>query len=461
MLLRRLQYWSGFTVVRWQLILTVILLLISWRYFNANYEKEKDPQQWFVIDKYFLLIFWTTISLFGFSILSAVSAWLFFLYRKSQKKIGLQTQFGKDINSDKAVAGKVPVTITLSSVFRPLLGTVRARLIFAGMKVSDVVLLDQNIYEKRSIVRKAIRGTGETELHDRGIYDVEEVQILFSDMFRLIALPYTLHVSQQLYTLPQELKAKQVKAEPNATEEQTQRIEIPKKVEGEFINYKDFETGDDVRRIVWKIYARSGQLVVRIPETKDPYASHLYFYASFYDGMNNSPDGIFETELLNTYKDKVRNLFEALEKNNYEVRLPLDQETQKLAGMSDKRNELFQITAAHWQKNMEPVKYVNSGKAAFVTLSSMVPAGDVAQLLGNIPFNVPVVVVRLSDAIVSPFRIRFKSLFFIPEKKANDKLRQPWLISPLRSRLLENERTILRMLQQRGNSWMISAAEHT
>jgi hypothetical protein len=200
---------------------------------------------------------------------------------------------------------------------------------------------------------------------------------------------------------------------------------------------------------------------VRIPETKDPYASHLYFYASFYNAINSSSDGIFETELLNAYKDKVRNLFEALEKNNYEVRIPYDQETQRLPGMSDKKNELFHITSAHWQKNMEPVKYINPGKAAFVCLSSMVPAAHVAQVLGTLPFNIPVVVVRLSDAIQSPFRIRLKNILFIPEKKANDNLKQPWLISPLRSKLLQNERDILRMLQQRGNSWMISAVETT
>jgi hypothetical protein len=462
MLLRRLQYWSNFTVVRWQLILTAILLLVAYNYIDTHYGKVKTEDPWYSIAIYFDLIYWMLGILFGFSFISVLSSWLFFVYRKKNKMIGLQTQFGKDANADKgAEAGKVPLTVTLSGVLRPFLGTVRARLIFSGMKMSEPVLLDENIYERKSIMRKAIRGTGQTELHDRGIYDVEEVQLLFGDMFRLIVLPYTIHVSQQLYTLPQELKETRIKAEPNATEEQTQRIEIPKKVEGEYINYKDFESGDDVRRIVWKIYARSGQLVVRIPETKDPYASHLYFYASFYNGMNSSPDGVFETELLNAYKDKVRNLFEALDKNDYEVRIPSDQEVQKLPGMSDKKNELFQITAANWQKNLQPVKYVASTKAAFVSLSSMVPSSEVGQLLGNIPFNVPVVVVRMSDAILSPFRIRIKNIFFVPEKNASDSLRKPWLISPLRSKLQQNEREILRMLQQRGNGWMISADDKT
>jgi hypothetical protein len=453
---RRIQYWSNFTVIRWQLILTALLIWAAWYYLDSEFSRDKTSDQWKAITAFLMLAKWTLVYLFGFSLLSVLCSWGFFLLRKKNKRIGLQTQFGKDVSLEQgAEAGKVPLTITLSGVLRPFLGTVRARLIFAGMKMSEVVLLDENVYPKRSLVRKAIRGTGETELHDRGIYDVEEVQLLFSDMFRLIAIPHTIHLSQQLYTVPQEMKEKELKAEPNATEEQTHRIEIPKKIEGEYINYKDFESGDDVRRIVWKIYARSGQLVVRIPETKDPYASHLYFYASFYNGQANSGEGLFETELLNSYKDKVRNLFEALEKNGYEVRIPYDQDVQRLPGMSDKKNDLFQIAAAHWQKNMEPVRYINSSKAAFVSLSSMVPANEVGQLLGSLPFQVPVVVIRMSDAITSPFNIRLKSIFFIPERSASESLRKPWIISPLRSKLLQNEREIQRMLQMRGNSWML------
>ena len=75
--------------------------------------------------------------------------------------------------------------------------------------------------------------------------------------------------------------------QPKKTEETNMRIEEMRKVEGELLNYKNFETNDDVRRIVWKIYAKNKELVVRIPETNDPYASHIYFYASFYNAISN------------------------------------------------------------------------------------------------------------------------------------------------------------------------------
>lgn len=460
MLLRRLQYLSNYTVVRWQLLLSALMVLIAGRWLKSQYgETIQEPEAtdlWLVM-RGFISILWGVLAvLFGFSIFTSAAAWLFFVFRARNKKIGLQTQFGE---GQKAEAGFVPVTITVLGVFRPFLGSVRARLVFTGKKLSEPIVLDKTIYKPKSIARHAISGTGKTLLHDRGIYDVEEVQLQFCDLFRFIAIPYTMHVSQQLYTLPQEQKALEVKAQPNTTEEQTHRIEIPKRVEGEYINYKDFETGDDVRRIVWKIYARSGNLVVRIPETMDPYASHLYFYASFYNGMNESPEGHFETELLNCYKDKVRNLFEALQKNGFDVRIPHDQEVPKLSGMSDKKNEMFHIAAAGWQKDKPPALFVHSGKAAFVCVSSLVPVSEITQLLNDLPLNVPIVAVKMSDAIRSPFSVKLKNIFFRPERLPADKLSQPWLLSPLRSRLQKNERELSMLFQRRGNSWVIPCSD--
>jgi len=224
-------------------------------------------------------------------------------------------------------------------------------------------------------------------------------------------------------------------------------------VEGEHVNYKEFEAGDNIQRIVWKIYAKSGQLVVRIPETKDPYASHLYFYASFYHGFNLQA-GVFETELLNVYKDKVRNLFEALQRNGSDVRIPQDQEVPRLAGLSEKKNELFQITAASWQKEQTPAMFVNYNKAAFVCFPSLAPVNEIETVLKNLPLSVPIVVVKLSDAIPSPFQLSVKDIFFKAGKQPSDNLRQPWLLSSLRRELIRNEKEIEPILKQRGNSWL-------
>jgi len=453
MLQRLSLYWINHLVVRWQLILTIAVLWLGSAWLKAHYGQD-DSNLWIVMQQFLLIIQWVIIGLFSISLFTAVSTWLFFVYKVKQKQIDLQVQFGE---GQRAEAGFVKLIMTLSgSVIRPLLGTIRARLIFKEKRLSDVILLDNDVFKKRGLVRQAIKGTGKIMLHNRGIYDVEKVHLLFCDMFSLVALPCSVPFSQQLYTLPKEQERSKVSAQPNSTEEQKYRIEIPKRVEGEYISYKEFESGDNIRRIVWKIYAKSGQLVVRIPETKDPYASHLYFYASFFEGMDLQ-QGVFDAELLNMYKDKVRNLFEALEKNGYDVRIPQDQEIPKLSGMSDKKNELFQITAATWQKASPPSTYVNVGKAAFVCLSALTPVSEIEILVRNMPMNVPIVVVTLSDSIPSPFQISLKDIFFRAEKHPVDKLRKPWFISPLRQRIQKNEVEIEKVLKVRGNAWMASA----
>ena len=448
-------YWSKLAGIRWQFILSVAIIWMVSLWLRTEYGQD-DSNLWLVMNQFLRLVQWTIIGLFVISFLAALSTWAFFLNSVKNKTVTIQTKFG---DGQKAEAGLVPLSVLIfGPVLRPLLGTIQARLVFSEKRISERLILDTNVPRPRHWWRQAIRGSGQTMLHDRGIYDVESVMVFFCDMFGLVSLPCKVPMTQQLYTLPRARDEQKVKAHPNATEEQKHRIEIPKRVEGEYVNYKEFETGDSIQRIVWKIYAKSGQLVVRIPETKDPYASHLYFYASFFHGFNLQ-GGAFETELLNVYKDNIRNLFESLQHNGYDVRMPQDQEVPKLSGLSEKKNELFQITAASWQKENAPNKFVNISKAAFVCLSSLSPVAEVETILRNLPLSVPVVIVKLSDAIASPFQISVKDIFFKPEQQPADNLRQPWLISSLRRELIKNEKEIAAVLKQRGNSWLTNTIE--
>jgi len=403
------------------------------------------------MNQFILLAQWTIVILFGISLITALATWLHFLYQVKRRSVDVLARFG---DGQKAEAGWVPFWVVINGVvLRPLLGSIQASLVFSGKRLSSPAILDGNVRKPRHFWRVGIKGTNHTLLHDRGVYDVESVIVSFCDMLGLVSLPCTVPFNRQLYTLPQPLTSQSVKAQPNTVEEQKHRIEIPRRVEGEYVNYKEFETGDNIRRIVWKIYAKSGQLVVRIPETRDPYASHLYFYASFFHGFDVKNDA-FERELLNVYKDRVRNLLEALQRNGYDIRMPVDQEVPKLPGVDEKHNELFRITAASWQNQTPPSQFVNPSKAAFVCFSSLTPASEVQTILQNIHNSIPVVVVKLSDAIPSPFRITVKDLFFRPEKKPSDKLRQPWLLSSLRRNLIKNEHEMSDLLKTRENAWM-------
>lgn len=452
-LLRYAGYWSKQAGIRWTLLLSfgAFWFLLAW---IRNEYGQDDSSLWLVMRLFTQLVQWTLVGLLALSVLSALSVWLHFRHQVKSRRLALDVRFG---DGQKAEAGWVPIAVSIQGqVFRPFFGSIQARLVFADRTLSQPVLLDSSLVRPRHFWRSGVYGNGRTLLHDRGIHDVEQVLFNFVDMLSLVSLPATLDAVQQVYTLPRPQPPREVKAQPHSTEEQKHRIDVSKRVEGEYVNYKEFESGDNIQRIVWKIYAKSGQLVVRIPEIKDPYASHLYCYVSYFNSLSKE-SGAFEKELLNVYKDYVRNLYEALLRNGYEVKLPADQEVPKLAGVGEKKKELFQIAAANWQQQQPPSTFVSSGKAALVCLSSLAPPDEVAAVMKKVPEAIPVMVVKLSDAIPSPFRFRVKDLFFAPEEQPADRLSRPWLLSGVRRELLRREKELEAVVRQRQNCWLTSA----
>lgn len=456
-LIKNTSYWSKQAGLRWQFLLAGVVLWAVAKWLTSEYGQD-DSNLWLVMRLFLQFVAWTVIGLCLIGLTTALSTWFYLRYLITHQRAQLQVRFADGQNTN---AGWVKLNVALmgNTIIKPLLGSIQTHLVFQGKRITEKIVLDEAIPKPKHWWRLGICGSGLALLNDRGIYDLEKVMVSVVDMLGLVALPVNIPFTQQLFTLPRPLPDQRASAQPNATEEQVHRIDIPKRVEGELVNYKEFETGDNISRIVWKIYAKSGELVVRIPETKDPYASHLYFYVSYYHGFK--PDaGAFDTELLNVYKDQVRSLFEALQKNGYDVRLPHDQEIPKLSGLSEKKSELFQITAAGWQANVLPTAFINLKNVAFVCLPSLVPSQEIEQLIQKLPARVPLVVIKLSDAIPSPFKINLKDIFFKPEPQPTDHLRQPWLLSGLRRDLIRNEKKIESILKQRDGSWMAGVIEN-
>jgi hypothetical protein len=206
---------------------------------------------------------------------------------------------------------------------------------------------------------------------------------------------------------------------------------------------------------MWKVYARTGQLVVRIPETMDPYASHVYFYTSFYNGFNIPGSDNFLKELLNAYKDHLRSAYEGLLSKDYEVRLIPDQMIDDEQLFQTPAAAVKAISLACWREDVVPSEFVNPKKAGAVCVSSCVPVQELGHLLNQLHESVPVVVVALSGTIPSPLHVNLKTLFFIPEPTPVDGLKRSWLLHPLRKRLQDNENKIIQLLKSRANTTLI------
>lgn len=449
-MLSRLRYWSAFTFFRWQFLLLVSGGYIVYRYLVAFF-LNAGLIEWPRVEVWMKILGWATLYLCLLSIITLIASYVYFRVKEHQGKIKVSLFMPEGKTPQ---AGKVKVEIEIEKILRPLFGSVEVRLLFPEWNLTDNILLSEN---KGIFLNplNTISGSGWIDLHHRGRHQAEEVQILFTDMLKLVTLPVTLQSVNKLLTLPRELKQEEFQIFPSATEEEDVRIPIPKRIQGELLNYKDFESGDDIRRIVWKIYARSGELVVRVAETRDPYASHVYIAPGFYNNLIDEFDHDAGQELLNFYKDYLRQVYSAVSANNSKVRLLHDQDFNSEEADKELSANLLYLATAKWQTESKPYEALVQPKTAVVCLSSATDASELIALTEYLPIHVPVIVFALSTCIEAKMVPGMKKFFFKNETDPLDDIRSGWWISPLRRKLKLNEQKIQGILRARGNSWLM------
>ncbi|MEO5783231.1 MAG: DUF58 domain-containing protein, partial [Ginsengibacter sp.] len=280
-------------------------------------------------------------------------------------------------------------------------------------------------------------------------YKVNNTIIYFEDMFQFFSFAASIPAKDNFFTQPDNNTTSEIKVQPKKTEDTNVRIEQIRKVEGEFLNYKNFENNDDVRRIVWKIYAKNKELVVRVPETNDPYASHVYFYASYYNAMAVGIYGDFFAPFLNYYKTRVWNSYQQLSKQNVLIKYIPDQEP-KLSFADDPLEKVkYIISTSEWQTQKDLQQYFKKEEASVLCISSLIDAKEVEQILDRTGKDLVIIFVQLSKAF-SKIQIKdwLQWVFIKPEEDGLDKMRLMWNISPLKRKITENENKIKALLNK-------------
>ncbi|HRI22367.1 MAG TPA: hypothetical protein PLA68_15505, partial [Panacibacter sp.] len=226
---------------------------------------------------------WFIAAIIIVALLSALVSFIVFLWKKRKNGIHFSV-------TTTAVKGEIKdnpaqkIHIKISPLLKPLLGFVKLRLQYDEQQYSDKFALVQD--NEKKLISLNYAGDYQWNLPEIKEYHVEKLIVYFEDLFQFFSFTVALPVEDRFHTNPFAPPVKNFNISPRKTEDTSSRIEELKKVEGEYLNYKNFENNDDVRRIVWKIYAKNKELVVRIPEVLDPSASHAYIYASFFNGFD-------------------------------------------------------------------------------------------------------------------------------------------------------------------------------
>lgn len=393
------------------------------------------------------LVIWFVIALIAASVLSTLASWLYYLWLRNKKDSRLQLKFATETKNGKK--SKLYMDAMLYGAKRPLLGFVKGRLFYDDDEMTDKFSLLSNKREENSFWPIAITGRSRMNLPDIKEYKLKGGFVYFEDMLHLFSFVARQPIQGQFHQPPLLREKDDKDVAPKKTETTDIRIDQLRRVDGEYLNYKDFESGDDVRRIVWKVYAKNRELVVRIPERFQPYASHLYFYASFHNSLKQWQHSEYLKEMLNYYKNNVWTVYDTLVAKKWAMRYVPDQEFKLPEQLPDDEKNSRIISNSSWQQDKSLTGYFNPKQGTVLCISSLTDTEELKNILEQCNESTIVYFVKLSTTFRHFVAWNwFKRLVFLPPKDRLNKLRGRWVFSPLRLRIQKREKEIEDILRK-------------
>lgn len=447
-------YWQYFPFT----INTVLCALAIWGAYKLLYKPApKGDEEVSAFLPFIVLMgklaLWFGLALIILSVLSTFATYLYFLWLRGKRGNKLQVNFNTETKQGKK--SRLYLNATLDGAIRPVLGFVKGRLYYDDNVLTDTFGLLSNKRKEQSLKRAAIAGRSRLYLPDIKEYDLKGGFVYFQDMLHLFSLASAQPIAGHFYQPPILLEGSDAEVFPKKTEQMDVRIEQLRKVEGEYLNYKDFESGDDVRRIVWKVYAKNRELVVRVPEQNEPYASHLYFYASFYAGVKAQWLGEgYLKEMLNYYKNNVWTIYDALSKKEWELRYIPDQTFNMPEQLPERERTARVISNSSWHKDTGLQQYFNTRTGTMLCISSLTDPQELSNMLDRCDGSTVVYFVKVSKVMKHFVPLTWvRRLVFMPPDDRLSRLRTTWTFSPIRVQLHKREKEIEELLKKSSVVW--------
>jgi hypothetical protein len=381
---------------------------------------------------------WFLIVIVSLGFISVLGSFIIFVWEKRRKAIQFSIVTTGVTETENPVQ---KIHVSVSPVLKPFLGFLKLRLQYDGKNFSEKFALAEVKHSK--LISLNYEGDYAWKLTEIKEYHVEKLMLYFEDLFQFFSFTVSLPVQERFHTHPFSPSVDDFTISPRKTEETTTRIEELKKVEGEYLHYKNFEDNDDVRRIVWKIYAKNKDLVVRIPEILDPYASHAYMYASFFNNFDVAGNAAAEIFFLNYYKSVVWSIYQKLGKEGFDVRYIADQQTPNRHFTEPQQEVRYTVTTSNWQKEKDLKTFANMKDASVIILSSLCNASDAEELFNNRAAGTVFVLVRLTKSLQHSYLASLLQWLFIQQEKNDIEVyKTNWRLSLLRPKVVANEKKL-------------------
>lgn len=422
---------SFFPLKRNALIFALVLIITIY-FIKIEYFVEEAT-----ITLYLKLFAWLIgtfiLILVGLGFLYTLICYVHFIINK--KTINPKIDIGIDGNI-KGEAGQVPVMISLPKALLPLLGYITIKIEFENGNLSDTIVI--NKYSKGFEKLLPKEGSTLIWLPDRKQYHTKGFIISFIDYLQFFRFTTYKKSPSSFYLHSSEIDIPVNEINPSKTKEEVEKIKTSRKVQGDYLNYKDYETGDDVRRIVWKIFAKNRELVIRTPEVINPYASHIKFHSSFYNLISKDLTSAYAISMLNYYKDIVYNICLNIKKKDKKVEFNIDQAVNEFVTVSEKDRIGFQLSSASWQNNYSVNELKSSGESV-ICVSSLISIEELTTLIEKGFSNI--IIVNVSRHLDNQNLFNFKNLILRKDQKS-ELSKLGWFLSSTRNKVKKNEKAI-------------------
>ena len=413
------------------LFFTIVLFIAV--YFIKTEFVIEDTYNFLYLELFAWLVGSFVAIIIGVGFLHTLACYLHFVINRKNSTPKIEIGLNDSI---KGEAGKVPVLISLPKAWLPLLGFIKIKIEFENGKLSETIVI--NKFSKGFEKLQPKEGATVIWLPDRKQYHAKGFIISFIDYLEFFRFTLYKKTKNGFYLHSSEMDIAPQEINPSKTKEELQKIKTSRKIEGDFLNYKDFESGDDVRGIVWKIFAKNRELVIRTPEVINPYASHIKFHTSFYNLISRDLTSAFATSMLNYFKDVVYNICLSIQKTDKKVEFTIDQEINEFISVHEKDRVGFQLSAANWQNDRSVTDAKISGES-IVCISTLISIEELTTLIEKKSLNI--FIVKVSRHLDHQNLFNFKNLFLRTDEKSElNKL--AWFASATRKKVKKNEKAI-------------------
>jgi hypothetical protein len=340
----------------------------------------------------------------------------------------------------------------------PLFGSVKAHPVYDKAYAAPKFALHSAPRNKKKNQKKT-KLTGKAILYppETRHYQLKSISLCFEDVLRLFSLRRTFYPDEGFSALPGHENIAPIELVPMQSKEQLMRTDVIRRQEGEWLHFKDFEPSDDIRRIVWQMYARNKELVVRMPETMNMYASQIDVYVSFYNAYLDTLDLVgkkFSCIFLNAYKRMIWSLLQSLETSGeMSVNYVPDQIVGDFSSPELSEN-LSKLVSVHWNRSHKPVDYFKLGPASLCCISPLIPADELQQTVHFASPNTTFVYVDLRKSLTAKgLPGLLKDIFTSPDEAAGEIAQWKWWLSPMRARLAKNDKEIKALFHSSEVKW--------